>query len=119
MQISIGSTATLEALKRVSRESSSRSDIRDDGIGAPQRGQISRFPVSGVSLCGTDLRHLDTIPLFQVRIDLIAIVLLFVIGSLVTQCRECRPFTLVSPDDQQLLPNRVFGDEALLNVSLK
>ncbi len=77
----------------------SRNDIRDERTWAPQCGQISRFLLSWASLCDTHLRHFDAIPPVHVRIDLIAIVLLSVIGGLVTQRCESRPLTFVSPDN--------------------
>jgi hypothetical protein len=61
----------------------SRNDIRDEGIGAPQRGHISCVPLSWVSFCAGHLRNLDAIPPVHLLIALIAVFLLFVFGSVI------------------------------------
>ena len=91
----------------------------DDEIGAPQCRQISCFPLSWFSLCATHFRHLDEIPTVHILIALIVLFLLFVIGIPATQGCEGFPFTFVSPDIQQLLPNRMFGGKTILDICFK
>jgi hypothetical protein len=51
---------------------------------------------------------------------LIIVFLLFIAGRLtLSRCRVGRPLTLVSPDIQQLLSNRVFRGKAILNICLE